>query len=484
MSKSPDLEKISSNLYFDESHDEKEDIVAFRANAGPQTEFLSSSEQEVLYGGAAGGGKSYAILADSMYYFGHPQFRGLIVRRTTEELRELIDKSHELFPKAHPKSRWWHTAQEWRHPNGGKLWMSYLEKDSDVNRYQGQAFNYIAFDELTQWPTSYAWDYMRSRLRSASPDLPLYQRATSNPGGVGHHWVKKMFIDPAPWGQAFWGTDIETSEILRYPKNHEKAGKPLLKRRFIPAKLSDNPYLYSDGRYEANLLSLPEYERKRLLEGDWDAISGAAFPEWDRRIHVIEPFDIPDGWKKFRSADYGYSAPAACLWFTVAPSGQLIVYRELYGKGMLAKDFGLKVRELEQYDGRIAYGMMDSSTWHKRGDIGPPIALQASVPGVTWRPSDRSKGSRVAGLNEIHRRLQIDEWTEEPGLVFFNTCINTIAQIPVLPMDKDNIEDVDTDAEDHIYDALRYGCMSRPRPSNYSSQDRIPYRPADQEFGY
>jgi len=192
----------------------EEENIVFRPNPGPQTEFLASPEREVLYGGAAGGGKSYAILADALRDISHPQFRGLILRRTTEELRELVQKSQELYPKAIPGLKWTERKMEWKHPNGGTLWMSYLERDEDVTRYQGQAFNYIAFDELTQWPTPYAWNYMRSRLRTTAPDLTLYMRATTNPGGRGHWWVKKMFIDPAKWGKAFWATDIETGKTL------------------------------------------------------------------------------------------------------------------------------------------------------------------------------------------------------------------------------------------------------------------------------
>lgn len=470
---------------FSEDVSQEQDVI-FKPNPGPQTIFLAAPEQEVLYGGAAGGGKSYAILADALRDLSHPQFRGLIVRRTTEELRELVQKSQELYPKAIPGIKWSERKMEWKTPSGGTLWMSFLERDQDVTRYQGQAFNYIAFDELTQWPTPYAWNYMRSRLRSTAPDLKLYQRATTNPGGPGHGWVKKMFIDPAPWGQPFWATDIETGETLCWPKSHSKAGQPLFRRRFIPAKLSDNPYLYDSGNYEANLLSLSENERKKLLEGDWDVMEGAAFTEWNRAIHVVEPFEIPYNWRKFRACDYGYGSYAGVLWFAVTPEEQLVVYRELYVSKVLAPDLADMVLEAEADDGPITYGVLDSSCWHKRGDLGPSIAESMIARGCRWRPSDRSKGARVAGKNEVHRRLQVDEWTEEPRIVFFSTCTNTIAQIPVLPLDKNNPEDIDTHSEDHLYDALRYGCMSRPRSSAWDVDPNqyTGYSPADPTFGY
>jgi len=462
--------------------------VLFKPNPGPQTDFLAAGEREVLYGGSAGGGKSYAMLADPLRYMGHPQFSGLLLRHTTEELRELIFKSQELYPKIWPGIKWSERKMQWTAPSGARLWMSYLDRDEDVLRYQGLAFSWIGFDELTQWSTPYAWDYMRSRLRSTAPDLPIFMRATTNPGGRGHGWVKKMFIDPSPYGKNFDATNIETNEVLRYPAGHSKAGKALFKRRFIPARLSDNPFLSQSGDYEAMLLSLPEQQRRQLLEGDWDIKEGAAFTEFNRDIHVVEPFHIPSNWVKFRACDYGYGSYSAVLWFAVAPNEQIIVYRELYVSKILATDLADMVLELEAEDGNIKYGVLDSSLWHKRGDTGPSLAEQMISKGCRWRPSDRSRGSRVAGKNEVHRRLQVDEFTEEPRLVFFNTCTNTVSQLPSIPLDKKNPEDVDTKSEDHLYDALRYGIMSRPRFSVFDydpvGRPSVGMRVADSVFGY
>jgi len=467
---------------------EEDHNIIFKPNVGPQTDFLAASDREVLYGGSAGGGKSYAMLADPLRYMGNPAFAGVLLRHTTEELRELITKSQEMYPKIWPGIKWSERKMTWTAPSGATLWLSYLDKDQDVTRYQGLAFSWIGFDELTQWATPFAWNYMRSRLRSADPDLPLCMRATTNPGGRGHHWVKKMFIDPAPAGKSFIATDIDTKEELKYPAGHAKAGKPLFKRKFIPARLSDNPYLAEQGDYEAMLLSLPEQQRKRLLEGDWDVQEGAAFTEFDRGVHVIEPFLIPSNWTKFRACDYGYGSWSGVVWIAVSPSEQLIVYRELYVTKVLATDLADMVLEAEVGDGAIRYGVLDSSLWHKRGDTGPSLAEQMVQKGCRWRPSDRSKGSRVAGKNEIHRRLQVDEYTEKPRLVFFNTCTNIIAQLPALPIDKRNPEDIDTHAEDHLYDALRYGIMSRPRFSvfdfNTTNGPTNSMRIADTTFGY
>jgi len=487
-SKKKDSVQKSSVVEVERVDDEESLNVVFKPNTGPQTQFLAAGEREVLYGGSAGGGKSYAMLADPLRYMGHPSFSGLLLRHTTEELRELVWKSQEIYPKIWKGIKWSERKMQWVAPSGARLWMSYLDRDDDVLRYQGLAFSWIGFDELTQWATPFAWNYMRSRLRTASSDLPIYMRATTNPGGPGHGWVKKMFIDPAPYGKTFDATNIETGEVLKYPAGHSKAGQALFKRKFIPARLSDNPYLSREGDYEAMLLSLPEQQRRQLLEGDWDIKEGAAFTEFNRDIHVVEPFHIPNNWVKFRSCDYGYGSFSGVLWFAVSPSEQLIVYRELYVSKVLATDLADMINELEAEDGNMKYGVLDSSLWHKRGDTGPSLAEQMIMRGCRFRPSDRSKGSRVSGKNEIHRRLQVDEYTEEPRIVFFDTCTNMVSQLPAIPLDKKNPEDVDTRAEDHLYDALRYGIMSRPRFSIFDYDPHgTPTRSmpvADSTFGY
>lgn len=440
---------------------ERAQDIIFKPNPGPQEEFLRASEQEVLYGGAAGGGKSFAMIADPVRGFNTPGQRGLLLRRTTEELRELIGVTKELYPRAIPGCKFLEREKTWVFPSGATLWMSYLDHEDDVTRYQGQAFQWIGFDELTQWPTSKPWDYLRSRLRM-DKGSGLYQRSTTNPGGIGGAWVKKMFIDPAIWGTPFWATDNETGEIMRWPTGHIRAGEPLFKRKFIPARLSDNPYLMEDGMYEANLLSLPEAERKKLLEGNWDVNEGAAFPEWNRQLHTVEPYEIPEHWIKFRSCDYGYSDGSAVVWFAIRPdNGQLVIYRELYGRKILADDLGDRINEIERWE-RIHYGVLGSDAWHERGNRGPSMGEILNKK-CRFRMADRGKGSRIAGKQQLHYRLQqMDEILGEPMLVVFSSCLNIINQIPALPLDKKNPEDVDTKAEDHLYDAIRYGLMTRP----------------------
>lgn len=471
-----------------EEHKKNQEVV-FAPNPGPQTEFLAANEREVLYGGSAGGGKSYGLLADPMRYFGNGNFNGIILRRTNDELRELIWKSQEIYPKAYPGAKWQEKKSQWVFPSGARLWMTYLERDEDVLRYQGQAFSYIAFDELTQHATPFAWNYMRSRLRTTDAELPLFMRATTNPGGPGHSWVKQMFIDPAPAGKKFAATNIDTGEPMVYPEGHQKEGQPLFYRRFIPASLKDNPYLMADGQYEANLLALPEMQRRQLLEGDWAVADGAAFPEFKQSVHVTEPFDIPSDWRRFRSCDYGYSSYSAVHWFAIDPSYEtLYVYRELYVSKHTGKDLGRAVMDAERGES-IQFGILDSSCWHNRGQIGPSIAEEMIAMGCRWRPSDRTAGARVAGKNQLHQRLKVDEDTGLPGIIFFNTCRQIIADLPVIPSDPKGSDDIDPRyASDHAYDSVRYGVMSRPRAASPFDWGRgVPqqsYKPADPVLGY
>ena len=485
-----EFQSISETLDFGViTQEQQEREVVFQPNPGPQTDFLAASEREVLYGGSAGSGKSYALLADPMRYFNNSNFSGLILRRTNDELRELIWKSQELYPKIYPEAKWQEKKSQWIFPSGGKLWMTYLERDEDVLRYQGLSFSYIAFDELTQYATPFAWNYMRSRLRSTDPTLPLFQRATTNPGGRGHGWVKKMFVDPAPGNIKFAATDIDTGKTLTFPEGHEKEGQPLFYRRFIPATLKDNPYLMKDGQYEANLLALPEMQRRQLLEGDWAVADGAAFPEFKQSVHVCEPFDIPPDWRRFRSCDYGYSSHSAVHWFAIDPSYEtLYVYRELYVSKHTGKDLAQAVLEAEQGES-IQYGILDSSCWHNRGQIGPSIAEEMISIGCRWRPSDRSAGARVAGKNRFHEVLKVDPVTETAGIIFFNTCRQIIADLPVIPSDPKGSDDIDPrHASDHTYDSVRYGIMSRPKAfSPFDMGQGVPiqrYTPSDTRFGY
>ena len=456
------LKKVSKSL-----KQEVEENVIFKANEGPQTAFLAAPERDVLYGGAAGGGKSYAMLIDPLRFAHREAHRALILRRSMPELRELIDKSRELYPKAFPGCKYKEVEKLWNFPSGAKVEFGFLERDADVYRYQGQAYSWIGFDEITHLPTEFGWNYLASRLRTTDPDITPYMRCTANPGGVGATWVKKRYVDP-------------------YPPNESFTGEDNLTRKFIPARLDDNPYLAEDGRYEEMLKALPPTQRKQLLEGNWDVNEGAAFTEFDLDTHVITPFEIPISWERVKGVDYGYSSESACIWGTVDPTdGTLIIYRELYRKGLTGEDLGRLITEMELTDPYSVQGVLDTAAWAKTGTTGPTVGESLIRAGHKLRRADKN---RVQGKIQIHEYLRVQQ-SGRPRLQIFNTCPNLIRELQSIPLDKNNSEDVDTHAPDHAYDALRYIIMSRPRIQDSFSRIRNlhleqAYTPADSEFGY
>jgi hypothetical protein len=448
--------------------------VIFKPNSGPQTEFLAASEREVFYGGARGGGKSYAMLVDPLRYCSNANHRALLIRRTMPELRDLINHSQRLYSRAFPGAKWREQEKEWRFPSGAKIEFGYAENMTDALRYQGQSYTWIGIDELPQYHSPDIYNFLRSSLRSVDKNIPVFMRATGNPGNVGSQWVREMFVEPGEPNKSF-DVNINTPN-----------GNRTITRRFIPAKLQDNPYLMQTDDYYIMLASLPEVQRKQFLDGDWDAYEDSAFPEFNKTTHIVEPFEIPRSWYKFRAADWGYSSPACVLWFAVDYDNNLWIYRELYTKKVTADSFARQVLTLEKGE-YIHYGVLDVSTWAKRGDVGPSIAETMIQQGCRWRPSDRSPKSRINGKLEIHKRLRVVN--EQPGIRVFKNCKNLIRTLSALPTDDKNPEDVDTNAEDHAYDALRYGCMSRPTHPKYAARFRASFSQnndyiTDSKFGY
>ena len=447
--------------------EEAKENVIFAPNQGPQTEFLAAAETDVLYGGAAGGGKSYAMLVDPLRYAHRAAHRALIIRRSMPELRELIDKSRELYPKAFPGCRYREVEKLWNFPSGAKIEFGFLERDADVYRYQGQAYSWIGFDEITHLPTEFSWNYLASRLRTTDSEIVPYMRCTANPGGVGAHWVKNRYILPA---------EPDTSFV----------GKDGLTRKFIPARLEDNPFLAMDGRYEKMLKALPPTQRKQLLEGNWDVNEGAAFTEFSLEEHVIPPFQLPIHWDRVKGIDYGYASESACIWATIDPSdGTLIVYRELYRKGLTGQDLGVIITEMEVEDPFSVQGVLDTSAWSRTGTTGPTVGETLVRQGHKLRRADKN---RIQGKIQIHEYLRLQP-SGRPRLQIFSSCPSLIRELQSIPLDKTNPEDVNTHAPDHAYDALRYLIMSRPRVNDPLAQMRHlrmeqAYTPADADFGY
>lgn len=434
-----------------------------------QTAFLRRPEYEALYGGAAGGGKSEALVMEAVRQVRIPHYRALILRKTYPELSELIGKSLCYYPRAFPEAKFNETKHRWTFPSGAAVEFGAMHRTADKLKYQGRAWDFIAFDELTHF-TWEEYSYLFSRNRPNGPGTRVYIRASANPGGVGHGWVKERFITAAPPGQRV------LSELrVRQPDGKEQT--VTRDRVFIPASVYDNKILLAnDPNYIANLSLLPEAERRALLYGDWDSFSGQVFTEWrddpahyadQRWSHVIEPFAVPQGWPVYRGFDWGYSRPFSVGWWAIDRDRCMYRVRELYGctgepntgvrwtPGRLARE----IREIERDDpnlaGRRILGVADPAIWDGSG--GESIADIMEKAGVYF---DKADHARISGKMQVHSRLAFGE-DGRAMLYVFKTCRHFIRTMPALVYDQTRVEDVDTGGEDHIYDETRYVAMER-----------------------
>lgn len=446
-----------------------------------QKAFMERWEDEALYGGAAGGGKSDALLAEALRQVHIPNYRGIVFRQTYPQLEALISRSLELYKAAYPKAKYNDTKKVWTFPSGSQMFFGYMLREKDKYNYQGKPYDFIGFDELTQFSMT-QYEYLRSRNRPTGPGTRVYMRATANPGGVGHGWVKERFISAAVPNTTIW-----TNEEILSPEG--KKIKVRSSRIFIPSTVFDNKELLkNDPQYLARLAILPEAERNALLYGDWDSFSGQVFMEWrndpvhykDRRkTHVIEPFRIPSGWKIYRGFDWGYSKPFSVGWYAVDYQGRMYRIRELYGcTGVpnvgvkwTAQEVARKIREIETTDenikGRRVWALADPAIFAQDG--GESIADMMAKEGVFF---DKADHTRIAGKMQMHYRFAFDV-EEKPMLYIFNTCRHFIRTIPALVYDDTDVEDIDTDTEDHIYDECRYVCMANPIPPRENVLHRI-----------
>ena len=433
-----------------------------------QAALMRRFEDEALYGGAAGGGKSDCALAEALRQIHIPHYRGLILRKTYPQLSELIDRSGEIYKAAIKSATYNDSKHCWTFPSGAKIYFGSMQHTKDRVNYQGKRYDFIDFDELTQF-TYDEYSYLFSRNRPNGPGTRCYIRAQANPGGIGHGWVKERFITPAPPMQTIWD-DV----IVRYPDGHEETRRR--SRVFVPSTVFDNQILLeNDPDYLTRLAALPEEERAALLYGDWDSFTGQVFTEWrndsehyhDRtNTHVIAPFRVPSEWRIWCSMDWGYSKPFAIGWYAVDHEKRIYRIREYYGcegtpnKGVMMEPAAVarKMLEIEADDpnlrGKHITRVADPAIWGTQ--TGESIAQTFARAGVYFKKGEHA---RIDGKMQIHHRLAFDEYGK-PLLYVFNTCRHFIRTVPNLVYDDKNVEDIDTDGEDHIYDELRYMCMN------------------------
>ena len=435
-----------------------------------QAVFMARPEYEALYGGAAGGGKSDALVIEALRQVHIPHYKALILRKTYPQLRELIDKTLNYYPRAFPSARYNASTHTWHFKSGAKIIFGAMQHTKDRLQYQGQAFDFVAFDELTH----FSWEeysYLFSRNRPNGAGTRCYIRATANPGGVGHGWVKERFITAAPPM-----TPIEQTIKWRNPEGKEL--ERVQKRIFVPSSVFDNPALLNnDPMYVQRLASLPEAERKALLYGDWDTFSGQVFTEWrddpehytDRHnTHVIAPFAVPESWKIYRGLDWGYSKPFSVAWYAVDHDRRLYMIREYYGctdtpnTGVKLEPSAVarEIKRIEDEDpnlrGKNITGIADPAIWGSDGT--ESIASLMERERVYF---GKGEHARIDGKMQVHNRLAFDD-NGIPMLYVFSTCKHCIRTLPTLVYDDSKVEDINSEGEDHIYDQLRYVCMENP----------------------
>lgn len=416
--------------------------------------FFKAKKKYIAYGGARGGGKSWAVRVKAVLMaLKYPGIKMMIVRKSYPEL--VANHIEQLRALTIGLAKYNQTDKVLKFNNGSSIKFQYCERDKDLDRLQGTEVDVLFIDEATHF-TEYQFRYMASCVRGAN-GFPKRVYLTCNPGGVGHNWVKRLFI------------------TRKFTKDEDPD-----EYEFIQALATDNKALMKlQPDYLKQLQALPPKLRKAHLEGSWDIFEGQFFEEFmdnpegyetRRYTHVIKPFKIPRSWKIYRSYDWGYAKPFSVGWWAVDPEDTLYRIRELYGcteepnegvKWNPDKQFEA-IRQIEDSDpnlaGRNIFGVADPAIWEESGGIS--IYEHAIKHRVYF---DKADNKRIPGWMQVHYRMAFDE-NGYAMLYAFDTCKAFIRTMPLMCYDKHNVEDVDTELEDHCPDEVRYMCMARPIP--------------------
>ena len=438
-----------------------------------QHQFITSEAFETLFGGAAGGGKSYGQLIDAfLFAIKYPASKQIIFRRTFPDLeKSLVRVSQELYPKSVAKYN--SSKHIWNFKNGSIIDFSYIDSENDVYQYQSAEYDIIRFDELTHF-TEYMYTYMISRCRGAN-GYPKGIKSSTNPGGVGHSWVKARFIDiGAP----------NTIHSVKTESGTETT------RIFIPSLVQDNKFLLeNDPDYVTRLDNLPEKDRKALKYGNWDIFDGVFFSEFDREVHVIEPFEIPNNWNKYIALDYGLDK-FAVLFIAVDTKGQVYVYNSIHKENLIVSEAAQTLKSYMRRDNfKAIYAPPD--LWSRNRDTGKSTFEIFRNNGVVLTKASNNRPSGWLAVKELLKiKKRKNEHTGEierySDLVIFNNVQVLINYLPQIQTDEKNPNDCATEPHEltHICDALRYFCVSRTKKAeeqkdkvilSFFNEDKVQY---------
>jgi len=420
-----------------------------------QIQFFNSTKRYIAYGGARGGGKSWAARTKAVLLaLNYGGIQILILRRTLTELRE--NHVIPLMTQLNGIAKYNAQNKEFAFPNGSRILLGYCSAESDVLQYQGQAYDVIFLEEATQF-SEFQKDTLTESNRASgmmSEKFSPRMYFTCNPGGVGHAWVKRLFID----------REYRNKEN---PANYD----------FIPSTVYDNEFLMTNNpEYVENLENLPEMRKRAMLYGDWDAFEGQYFPEWDRAVHVVKPHDIPANYNRFISLDYGMDMTAAHWWF-VDTHGFCEIYRELHEPGLILSEAAKRIKSMCPVDKdgkqieKIDYIVASPDLWNKRqetGESGAEIMAANGLngdTGIAWlRPANDSRIPGWRTMREYLNPIPDQYGTKTPRLKIYETCVYACKHIPLLQYDDRVLEDAASTPHEitHACESIRYGIMSRP----------------------
>lgn len=424
------------------------EALNFRPNPGPQSRFLAlpDANLDVLYGGAAGGSKSTSLLMYGLRAcYRYPGLQAFWFRRSFPELEQSVLRMLARYNYAKALgARYNGSTHELRFDNGSVFTFGHAKNIQEVSALQSAEINLLLIDERTTIPPDVI-DQLYVRVRSGVAGVPcLGARSATNPGGIGHSRVRAEYVDATNHGDR----EIEDANGRR--------------RIFIQARVSDTPQLGEE--YRRNLQGLDEKLRRAFLEGDWGVFAGQAFSEWRYERHVIKPFDIPPTWKRYAGIDWGYTAPWSVLWGAVDEDDRVWIYRELYDTQVAESEQARRIVEAESGEHVIAR-YADDAMWASRGEA-KPISKVYNEQGAYLTQAGKGPGSRISGWQRVHSYLAEGPacphhralgWETCPRLHVFPQAQNLIRTLPALPhATVGNPEDIDTKAEDHSGDSLRY----------------------------